>query len=69
MIHRPDQYESFYDFVRRIKGLMSSSSHAFGAYKQCEYKGTHFTVSRDSNVDDIAIIYDLKKEVQRLKGE
>lgn len=69
MIHKPDQYESFYDFVRRIKGLMSLSSHTFGAYKQCVYKGIHFTVSKDSNVDDIATIYDLKKEVQRLKEE
>ena len=38
-------------------------------YRDCVFNGICFTMHKDSNLNDIAIIYDLKREAENFKNK
>lgn len=60
MTHEPEKEELFYHFGRRMKEEMKQNGQL---YRRCVFNDIHFTISSDSNIDDIAIIWDLKMKL------
>jgi hypothetical protein len=52
------------DYFKRVKEYLQDSS---SRYETVRFNDVFVTVSRDSNVDDLLTIYDLNREVNRLK--
>lgn len=63
MIYEPEAGEFFSNFIERMKQEMQKY-----CYRTVKFNGTLLTVSWDSKVDDIVVIYDLTRQVQRLKN-
>lgn len=57
MIYEADKGEMFYYFIRRMKQECIINKQS---YRDCVFNGIYFTIFKDSNMDDISIIYDLK---------
>jgi hypothetical protein len=51
-------------FFERVKEELKTSDHF---YQTVRFNDVFVTVSWDSNVDDLLIIYDLKCQINRLK--
>lgn len=56
---------SFYEAFNCAKEMMKLSGSAFAEF---EFNDVQITVQRDSVFPDIAEIYDLKRVIQRLRG-
>lgn len=64
MIYEADKGEMFFIFTRRMQYEMRQIG---GSYRQCVFNDTYFTISVNSDLDDISSIYELKRELQQLK--
>ncbi len=65
MIYEPDKGSSFYEAVKKLKQILFKENIS---YRQMLFNGIYITVSVNSNADDIAVIYDLKNRIRRLKA-
>lgn len=65
MIYEPDKGVSFYDAVRTLKAILLIEK---SLYRMMLFNGINVTVSVDSNVDDVATIYDLKHKIRQLES-
>ncbi len=63
MIYEAEKGMAFYDVVKECKKQLKNSN---STYKQILFNEIYVTVSIDSNDDDIATIYDLKREIKML---
>lgn len=61
MIYEPEEGTPFYQAIDDLKKILTASG---STYRTMSYKGIHVTVSVDSNSDDLATIYDLKKKLK-----
>jgi hypothetical protein len=50
-----------------IQELKQELRKTGSAYRMMLFNGIHVTISKDSNPDDIATIYDLKRKVEQLE--
>ena len=64
MIHEAEPGTSFYDAVNDLKEILRKER---SKDRQMKFNDIVFWVSEDSNTDDIATIYDLKKELLNYK--
>ena len=64
MMYNPPQETSFYNAVDILKEQLRQSG---SAYRMMNFKGIIVTVSVDSNPDDLATIYDLRKKYEPSK--
>lgn len=64
MIHEVEPGTSFYDAVKDLKEILRIER---SKDRQMKFNDIIFWVSEDSNIDDIATIYDLKKELLNYK--
>jgi hypothetical protein len=58
--YNPDAGESFYNFMVRVKKQIREDNGLFGTVK---FNGIEIEVSHDSNINDLGIIYDLKRKL------
>jgi hypothetical protein len=56
----PEAGENFYDFITRIKKQIKESN---GLHAGVMFNGIQIIVNHDSNVNDLGIIYDLKRKL------
>ena len=64
MIYEPNKGTNFYDAVKDLKFELFRTGRS---YKEMSFNDIILTVYRDSNIDDIATIYDLKCKISRLE--
>lgn len=58
--YEPEAGENFYNFMTRIKKNLIESNSILAGVK---FNGIDITVSYNSNVDDLGIIYNLKRKL------
>lgn len=63
-MYEPGKGVNFRQAVRDLKQILTDSNQD---YKMLKFNDIIITVSKDSNEDDIVVIYDLKHELRRLK--
>lgn len=63
MIYEAEKGEQFYYFIRRMQEEIITQGQS---YRNCLFNDIYFTISKDSNFDDISIIYDLKRKINQL---
>lgn len=61
MIYEAEKGENFYSFGNRMKEEMKLKGQS---YRVCIFNEIHYTIGFDSNMDDIATIYDLKRKLK-----
>lgn len=64
MIHETEPGVSFYDAVNKLKEILRKER---SKDRQMKFNDIIVWVSEDSNTDDIATIYDLKRELLKYK--
>jgi hypothetical protein len=64
MIHEADKGTNFYQAVKELKEIMTQKGLIEA---QLLFNDIYIWVNRDSIIDDIATIYDLKRELLRYK--
>lgn len=64
MIYEPNKGTNFYDAVNDLKFELFRSG---GSCREMSFNDIILTVYRDSNINDIAAIYDLKCKISRLE--
>jgi hypothetical protein len=63
MIVQAEKGMSFYDSVKEVKEQILRDNQ----YLDLEFNNIRVRVSKNSNIDDLAIIYDLKRIIERMK--
>jgi hypothetical protein len=61
MIYEVEEGKPFFEAVDDLKRILKDSG---SLYRMMQFKGIYVTVSVDSNLDDLATIYDLKKKLK-----
>ena len=59
----PDKGHNFVSACRELQGMLGK-----GEYRIMQFNDHLITVSQDSNIDDLATIYNLKHQIARLKA-
>lgn len=62
MIYEPDKDMAFYNAVRELKSILKQEGRKD---RRMLFNGIYVIVSVDSNENDIATIYDLKRKLER----
>lgn len=63
MLAYAEKGESFFSAVRKVQGSLAP-----GRYCDLEFNEIRVRVSKDSNIDDLSVIYDLKAKIRRLEA-
>jgi hypothetical protein len=63
MIVQAEKGDNFYGAVRKVKEQIYRDNQ----YLDLEFNNIRVRVSKDSNIDDLATIYDLKRIIERMK--
>jgi len=64
MIHEAEKGVNFYQAVNELKEILRKER---SKYRQMKFNDIYVWVNVDSNTDDIATIYDLKRELLNCK--
>ena len=64
MFVHAEKGDSFYTAVKKVKDNILKSTD----YIDLEFNEIRVRVSKDSNIDDLAIIYDLKCKIRRMEA-
>lgn len=66
LIYEPNKGTSFYYAVKELKQILK---HENNSYRMIKFNDILITVSHDSNIDDICVIYDLKHKIRQLENK
>lgn len=67
-MYEPDKGITFRDAVKQLQDDIKWANfkdHESPTYKTMNFNDISITVSMDSNVDDLAIIYELKRKIKQ----
>ena len=56
--------ENFINAVKRVKSMLKNDED----YLDLEFNELRIRVSKNSNIDDLCVIYDLKHTIRRMKS-
>ncbi len=65
-IYEPDKGQNFRGACRELKEYLKTNKQG---YKIMQFNEITVIVSSDSNEDDLAIIYELKRKIQQLESK
>lgn len=64
LIYEPNKGTAFHYAVKELKQILKNENDS---YRMIKFNDILVTVSHDSNINDICIIYDLKNRIKQLE--